>query len=486
MNMLSVQPFMLASMFCLAACGVEAEGTASNGGDNGSSEREANANDAVFEFTALGTDAPEQFTEVDGTLYFQADVKSDDGGNDYQEVWATDGTVVGTQPVTEIQHSHIITPEELTAFDGNLYFNYAISAAGRDLLALDASSETGVRTVDGDESTRIDPRHLTVFDGKLYFSGETTAYGRELWVSDGTPEGTQMVKNINEELNAIDNYEDSRPENLTPAGDQLFFSADDGQNGRQLWVTDGSESGTRMVTTINPEGNASPNYLTALGDRVVFNAYHPDHPYEPWVSDGTEEGTMLLKHIHVEEVEDHPMPGSYPSRFIPFQEKLYFTAATNGFTNGNELWATDGTPEGTERVSEAGPGVDLAVYNDHLYFSASDTEYGSELWRSDGTEEGTQRVSSINPDGGISLRHLKVYRNLLFFTADDGKSADDNQQLWVTDGSTVLLASPDEALDDALSPQFADFEMKVSDGALYFIAAFDAGGQQLWRLEQVD
>src|SRR5688572_24215374 len=42
------------------------------------------------------------------------------------------------------------------------------------------------------------------------------------------------------------------PQSLTAAGSQLFFTVDDGIHGRELWVSDGTAVGTRLVADINP------------------------------------------------------------------------------------------------------------------------------------------------------------------------------------------------------------------------------------------
>ena len=50
-----------------------------------------------------------------------------------------------------------------------------------------------------------------------------------MWKSDGTPGGTTLVTNINPGLSP------SFPLNLTNVNGTLFFTADDGVNGRELW-----------------------------------------------------------------------------------------------------------------------------------------------------------------------------------------------------------------------------------------------------------
>ena len=79
--------------------------------------------------------------------------------------------------------------------------------------------------------------------------------------------GTVMVKDINS------GSVGSNPNSLTAVGNTLYFRADDGTNGYELWKSDGTASGTVMVKDINSGSSSSnPNYLTAVGNTLYFIA----------------------------------------------------------------------------------------------------------------------------------------------------------------------------------------------------------------------
>jgi ELWxxDGT repeat protein len=85
---------------------------------------------------------------------------------------------------------------------------------------------------------------------------------------------------------------------LVPAGERAFFSAHDGKHGRELWVSDGTAAGTRMVKDIRPGATGSqPDTLTRVGSRVYFTANDGRRGRELWVSDGTAAGTHVVKDL---------------------------------------------------------------------------------------------------------------------------------------------------------------------------------------------
>ncbi|WP_413467323.1 ELWxxDGT repeat protein [Pleurocapsa sp. FMAR1] len=82
------------------------------------------------------------------------------------------------------------------------------------------------------------------------FSADDGENGDELWVSDGTTEGTHLVEDINP------GSDDSFPGNFTEFNNQLYFSADDGENGRELFklIVDDSTT-TNIITGTNGSDN---------------------------------------------------------------------------------------------------------------------------------------------------------------------------------------------------------------------------------------
>lgn len=151
-------------------------------------------------------------------------------------------------------------------------------------------------------------------------------------------------------------------------------------------------------------------------------------------------------------------------------DTLYFIISTYGISD--ELWKSDGTTAGTERISGIGTLTRLrflTAKDDILYFAAIQSGFGDELWRTDGTAEGTRMVRDINPGRGDSgVRSLVDFRGELYFGADDGVHG---YELWKTDGTrdgTVLAADLTPGSKGSALFGLRASDLRASEERLYF------------------
>src|SRR5262249_35621467 len=107
---------------------------------------------------------------------------------------------------------------------------------------------------------------FTPVGDRLLFVG-TDRLGIELWITDGTPTGTHPLLDIQPGLGS------SNPASLIAAGSRVFFSADDGTHGRELWESDGTPEGTRMVKDVAPGGLSALPYYYFPGGMTVSNGF---------------------------------------------------------------------------------------------------------------------------------------------------------------------------------------------------------------------
>jgi ELWxxDGT repeat protein len=181
-------------------------------------------------------------------------------------LWQTDGTRAGTSAVPGI-----FGASDLVASGGALYF-FADTSPSDPFPALYRSDGTpgGTAVLRAFTSAVLDQPSgggLTPLAGGLAFTADDGVHGVELWFTDGTPAGTRLVRDIRPGAAG------SNPHGLTAAGGRVFFAADDGAHGDELWVSDGTADGTRLVQDINPGPQASsPAGMTVAGSRLFFAA----------------------------------------------------------------------------------------------------------------------------------------------------------------------------------------------------------------------
>jgi ELWxxDGT repeat protein len=302
--------------------------------------------------------------------------------------------------------------------------------------------------------------------GDTLFFAEMNEHGRELWKSDGTAAGTALVKDINAISSETSPRGNSYPKYFTNVNGTLFFSANDGVHGQELWRSDGTVAGTTLVKDLRGAKGSYPKRLENVDGVLYFTANDGQHGRELWRSDGTHAGTRLIKDIYTD--GDY----SYITEYIEFKGAVVFVATDR--EHGHELWRTDGTPEGTVLVKDLVPGPhsswiwNLTNCNGTLLFSAAVNGTGQELWKSDGTAAGTVMVKDINPVDGSYPSNLVNIGGTLFFKALAGA----HLGIWKSDGTaagTVLLKEIENG----------PFDLTEFRGRLFFVG-FDESGRELW------
>ncbi|MFP2959331.1 ELWxxDGT repeat protein [Myxococcus sp. 1LA] len=323
-----------------------------------------------------------------------------------------------------------------------------------------------------------DPADLIHGDRILFFTADDGTHGRELWRSSGTGgSGTALVKDIYPGLAS------SEISNFTRVGNRVFFAADDGVHGYELWVTDGTSAGTYLVKDIYPgpaDGIFRPNpfftsnepLLIEFGGVLYFGANDGVHGSELWRSDGTEEGTYL-----VDDIEPGP-DGSFPRTFARVgNEAFYFVAAQEvASIDTIHLWRSTGVPGAISVLSRAGDNVifsPLAVKS-RLYFLLDNDEGEARLWKTDGAASNTEQ---LRPFAGEYPHDLVALGNRLIFSAGDGEPEGD--ELWTSDGSPSGTQLVKDIWPGPMSSSPSSLAVL---GSRVFFAADDGSGdgRELW------
>lgn len=304
---------------------------------------------------------PESLPVIDGRAWV---VFEDDDG---PELWSTDGTPGGTQKLIELPHRSGLP---LIAVDRILYF------ASRDALWRTDGTDAGTFAL------ASGPEQIHAAGNRVFFTAYTTAHGRELWVTDGTLAGTHIVRDIHRGEGSAFLYD--TPVLMQSAGNVLFFAADDGVHGFEPWRSDGTEAGTFLLRDVAP-GEASsmlpmfqPELSAFAGGSVFFSADDGVHGYELWRTD-LQRTTELVRDIS-------PRRGSSnPTHLRAVGDQIYFSADDG--RHGRELWRASTATATLVADVNAGPASsnprEMTELEGAIYFFAATEETGDELWRAD-------------------------------------------------------------------------------------------------------
>lgn len=456
------------------------------------------------------------FTNIRGKLYFNAYMR----GTFYY--WKSDGTEAGTVPFYRPTIDGLMNPtiqSNFTFLNNSVYFNDVARDQYADFVTIYTLREDPSGVVSRVSSLLLDGfygsrNQLMLTSGNyLYMSGRSgLAQGYALFKTDGFSQAQKVVDAYSQR------DQSSSPDLFTRVGNKIYFRATfdygEGRVSQSLWVTDGTNAGTRKIIELKGlsvgTGLESIREITAVDSLIYFVGLRND-AYDIFRSDGTTEGTYPLRIARPSEgrvvrrltgfkgklyyfwttyFDDGPQyffvrsnnvttelgEFVYPSTLTPAGDYVYFTSRTEEL--GTELYRSDGTVAGTKLVKDIFRGAEssdpsqLTSYKDYLFFSANDGVHGAELWRSSGTAASTvllKNLSTTNATNGTGgVQHFQVVNGELYFTSNDLTLS----FLWKSDGTS----------SGTLRISKINRPVILMDGGtiLYFITSSD-GPFELWR-----
>jgi len=220
-----------------------------------------------------------------------------DGGA--AELWRSEGTAAATTTVAALPGA--LAPGAATngsrlyfVVDGDtapaIWRSDGTAGGTREVVAI-----TGDRTVTAVAATAT----------RLFYATRTVSGTGELWISDGTTAGTTKLAERGADslvargevvyafgLDGVSRVERNGVTRLgdatgahspLPLYDRIVLAAFDPDHGDELWVTDGTDSGTRVALDLvhGAESSAASQFIT-VGGAIVFTAAVPPYGDEPW------------------------------------------------------------------------------------------------------------------------------------------------------------------------------------------------------------
>lgn len=301
----------------------------------------------------------------------------------------------------------------------------------------------------------------------LFFQANNGTDGKELYVYDGT--NTTLI-----DINTFETGDNSTPTRFIEFNGKIYFKASEESTKSELYVTDGTAANTSLVADLNPgSGSSNPDHFFVLNNELYFTVLDGSST-QIWALNG---GTPIKITAN--------NGGSFSSASYPHVTSTgAFIRLNNG--NGNELGFFDGTGDAIEILDiRSGNSAGLLVSTDRkniellgdkLFFEADPNGSDDELWVSDGTSAGTFQVADTNISGNGDPDYLEAHQGVMYFASED----ENGYQLWKSDGTvsgTVLVSDTNPGGN-------GDVKNLFSDGtALYFSATNGTDGTELWKYD---
>ncbi|MBD3881757.1 hypothetical protein IFO70_08330 [Phormidium tenue FACHB-886] len=208
--------------------------------------------------------------------------------------------------------------------------NYTIVQQGADTLTVDGKLQ-----------------YTLTANGTLYFTAANASQGKEIFkldnaltvVGTGTGAGKTVDATLLKDVQ-LGTSVGSEPFNLLSIGNEIYFFADDGEAGRELWKSDGTDAGTVLVRNNggSPRGSIADNASMVLFQNTLyFAADNEVDGRQVWTYDPAAPANSQLKQIIINRIPGQGAEGSSPIQFTVAGSNLFFNA-TDGLS-GEELWS---------------------------------------------------------------------------------------------------------------------------------------------------
>ena len=359
------------------------------------------------------------------------------------------------------------SPRQLLAARGKVFFQAWEPSTGGEIWVSDGTAAGTTLLADTCTGNFCDEAEVVGSAGDLVFL--RGGHG-DLWRSDGTRAGTWPL--LPETLKVRSPSDGAV---FVALGGVLYFEGCTNEIGCELWRSDGTAAGTRLVKAVSNRGSLVMQFLGAAAGRLFLaSGYFPD--FKLWTSDGTADGTTVIKQLP-----------TIPRLAAATPGRIFLALAVPG--KPEELWASDGTTAETLSLASFplpnfGNAIPwLKIFGNRVYLEADDIVHGHEIWRSDGTPQGTVRVTNFgffDPFGGhLDPQHLEEAGGRAVFFATDGLS---KVKLWSAEGAAAPPTVLAEVCSDCQQPSY-EWTLARTGGRVVFQGYDAVHGLELWSTD---
>lgn len=402
------------------------------------------------------------FKSIGNEVYF---IGKDQSGQ-YSQLWKSNGTAAGTQRITNhvphVQY-HMPTANQTYCYVAQELFN----GPGSYYLHR--------------PSVSVDP--LVNYNGQMYDMVYGIALGNELVFPKSTgglhiTTGSNAPKLILDMTLAVDSK--------CAWDSKVYFGAmpNRTESNIELYVTDGTPNGSKLVKDIWPGPNSStPKNLTVINNRLYFTAESQVAGVrELWVSDGTTAGTKFVAKLGKTEVSG-PMLSLKPG-----SPKFYFVTNVGGYpldvssTSKSGVWESDGTAAGTRQLSFSTPVKGfvqlLPIINADVRFIANDAANVRCIYKAVPGNTATAPWSTtllFTTTPGQTTKPIAAVNGKVFYTVGD--------KMWAFNNSSHAQVRPTETQASwSFDSSITAGTWVVNNDWLYFFANYKGGGSELYKV----
>ncbi len=381
---------------------------------------------------------PFLLTQFKNQIYF---IVKDDSGK--YSLWKTSGTTYTTKKIIQLETDNTFSYNQtLIASSKYLYFiNFNINSNESTIWRTDGTLEGTIQLVESVNNLQFNSDNLVLLNDELYYTVYKSGIATQIWKTDGTINGAKQVTNIP--------YQSfyHRPKKLFVHNGQLFFTYNANKSvATQIWKLDNSAAGASMFADFEEWGYYEPMNFTSVDSLLFFTMNQSTTGIELYVTDGTTQGTRMV-------IDFYPGPNSSnPNLLTALNSRLYLAFQSSNQT----LYSTDGTAKGTEILSHNNEIFsrvsNIKVINHLLYFQARHTNFGEEAFVSNGKVDSTILIADIISGirGSFPYNFCDCGDRIYFNTKEDNQT----ENLWMLKNNKVQRIQSVSEINASAFPRY--------------------------------